>query len=223
MWSVQISALNSQTVPSRVVSPILMALHCLIIRRTPLVLCRRQRLRVRGSISITASRPLLNSTTRGTTVDQRSGGRLRQEGITLMCVDELVCRQMKIHTSISNLTSPQDSNTLLQHVSLAGLVLAWIFIDYRQVLIPVTPVDLVHPVTTRHCLDWRFSLYWHCGFLASVIRSPAKNTWSTSVGPVCHPSSSQQSPSPRLEKTCGGRLGMNARCPRWLLPTVSII
>lgn len=46
------------------------------------------------------------------------------------------------------------------------------------------------------------------------------NTWSTSVGQVCHPSSSPQSPSPQLEKTCGGRLGKNARCPRWSLPTV---
>lgn len=75
MTSVQISALIGQIVPSRVISLMLIALCCLLTRRSALVLCRRQCLVVRGSISTTRSRgrgPLLNSTTRGTTVDQRS-------------------------------------------------------------------------------------------------------------------------------------------------------
>lgn len=43
------------------------------------------------------------------------------------------------------LTSPQGSDALLQPVSLAGLVLAWVLVDYCQVLVPVAPVHLVYP------------------------------------------------------------------------------
>lgn len=67
--------LIGQIVPSRVISLMLMALCCLFTRRTAPVLCRPQCLDVSGSISTTRSRgrgPLLNSTTRGTTVDHRS-------------------------------------------------------------------------------------------------------------------------------------------------------
>lgn len=43
------------------------------------------------------------------------------------------------------LTSPQGSDALLQPVSLAGLVLARVLVDYCQVLVPVAPVHLVYP------------------------------------------------------------------------------
>lgn len=44
-----------------------------------------------------------------------------------------------------SLTSPQSSNALLQPVGLDGITLSRILVNYRQVLIPVTPVNLVHP------------------------------------------------------------------------------
>lgn len=50
---------------------------------------------------------------------------------------------------VEHLTSPQASDALLQPVGLAGLVLARILIDYRQVLIPVAPVHLIHPDATQ--------------------------------------------------------------------------
>lgn len=43
------------------------------------------------------------------------------------------------------LTSPQGPDALLQPVGLARLVLAWVLVDYCQVLVPVAPVHLVHP------------------------------------------------------------------------------
>lgn len=82
--SVQIRTLIGQIVPCRVISLMLMALCSLLTRRTAEVICRRQCLGVSGSISITRSRccgPLLNSTTRGTTVDQRS----LLKALTLCC------------------------------------------------------------------------------------------------------------------------------------------
>lgn len=59
-----------------------------------------------------------------------------------------------IHESaVKTLTSPQASDTLLQPIGLAGLILAGILIDYRHVLIPVAPVHLIHSDITRHRWD----------------------------------------------------------------------
>lgn len=54
-----------------------------------------------------------------------------------------------------NLTSPQASDALLQPVGLTGFILAWILIDYCQVLIPVAPVHLIHPNITWY--------HWYVG------------------------------------------------------------
>jgi len=57
------------------------------------------------------------------------------------------------HASAVSLTSPQASDSRLQPAGLARLVLARILVDHCQVLIPVAPVHLVHPETTRRHRD----------------------------------------------------------------------
>ena len=76
--------------------------------------------------------------------------------------------------TVRNLTSPQDSNPMLQHVGLAGLALSWILVDYCQILIPVTPVNRIHPDMTRRHWDWWFYLKWHWCRWVTVIMNNAK-------------------------------------------------
>lgn len=156
--SVQISALFGWTVPCRVISLLPMALCRLLAQRTALVVCRRQCLGDSGSISITRSRgrgPLLSSTTLGTTIDQRSGRGNKITDINLSVWQGwsgymFICLWINSQEHSENHTSPQGSDTLMQPVSLAGLVLAWILVYYCQVLIPVAPVHLIHPDTRRN-------------------------------------------------------------------------
>ena len=127
-----------------------------------------QCLGVSGSISRTRSRgcgPLLNSNARGTTVDQRSGEEWKEDGGFFFLLFLLsvwislheyirICLWMYSWERSETLTSPQSSDALLQPVHLAGLILAWILVDDRQVLIPVAPVHLIHPVKTKHQWSW---------------------------------------------------------------------
>lgn len=82
----------------------------------------------------------------------------------------LICLWMYSWEHSETLTSPQSSDALLQPVHLAGLILAWILVDDRQVLIPVAPVHLIHPDITKHQWSWRFCLvFWKWSSCVSVI------------------------------------------------------
>lgn len=204
-----------------------MALCCLLTRRTAPVICRRQCLGVSGSISITRSRgrgPLLNSTTRGTTVDQRSGGGWKEERLSFICMNKLEW----IYTYLSmNLFMRAQQESHLSSRLWRSAATRWLGrshscpdphwlspgSDSSGTSSPRPPWYTKTPLGLTVFFEEALALWLWL----------VQNTWSTSVGQVCHPGSSPQSPSPRLEKTCEGTLGKSARCPRWSLPTVYIM
>lgn len=63
----------------------------------------------------------------------------------------IYCGCLCIYSHSKNLTSPQGSDTLLQPINLTGVILAWILVDYCQILIPVAPVHLIHPDIAWQC------------------------------------------------------------------------
>lgn len=71
-----------------------------------------------------------------------------------MCFGPEYTLHLFVHSlnDYENLTSPQALAALLQSAVLAGLALTWILVDYRHVLIPVTPINLVYPDVTRQIL-----------------------------------------------------------------------